>query len=405
MSMNRNKNFFALAASYLFPEVAKRRRDYQATHPDVNVISLGVGNTTEPLPESIARKMADFSIGLSTAEGYSGYGADYGDMDLRDLVAKTFYNKTALKGAEAIAGDEIFISDGAKCDIARLQTLFGGDVNVAVQDPSYPVYVDGSIIAGAGERIQYLPSTAENRFFPDPKAIKPNSLIYICSPNNPTGATATKEQLSNLVDHANKNKSIIIFDAAYSGFIRDESLPKSIFEIPGARTCAIEVQSLSKPAGFTGVRLGWSVVPKDLTYSTGESVNKDWARVQTTLFNCASNIAQRGGVAALTDEGLAAMKSIIDYYLYNGEMIKKALSGNNWKDLIDKIFYTGNSPYLWVHFRTLKSWDAFDLLLNRYNIVTTPGRGFGPCGEGYLRFSSFGHRADIEQACERLSKE
>lgn len=395
--MKRNKNFFELADNYLFQEVARRKREYQAANPTATVISLGVGNTTEPLPACIASAMARYSKGLSTVEGYSGYGDDCGNMKLRTAIAKTFYSD--------IDATEVFISDGAKCDIARLQSLFGGDVAVAVQDPSYPVYVDGSIIMGAKNNITYMSCTADNDFFPNVCGVKDGSLIYICSPNNPTGSVATKAQLKTLVDYANKHGCIIIFDAAYSMFIRDETLPKTIYEVAGAKSCAIEVNSFSKPAGFTGVRLGWSVVPKGLVYDCSSSVNADWVRVQTTLFNCASNIAQAGGLAALTDEGLSEMKGVIDYYLENAALIQKALNSSMWRDKIERVYYTGNSPYLWVRFKTLKSWEAFDLLLKEYNIVTTPGSGFGYCGEYYLRFSAFGHRADIDAACKRLSHE
>lgn len=393
--MKRNENFNKLAGSYLFPEVAKRKKEYEAAHPDQKVISLGVGNTTEPLPLCIAQAMSDYSKNLATVENYMGYGADFGDCKLREAIAKTFYSD--------VSADEVFISDGAKCDIARIQTLFGGDVNIAVQDPSYPVYVDGSVIMGAKNNITYMPCTAENNFFPDVTLAPSESVIYICSPNNPTGSTATKSDLAKLVDYANKNGCIIIFDAAYNQFIRDDALPKTIYEIPGSRKCAIEVNSFSKPAGFTGVRLGWSVVPKDLKFSDGTSVIKDWQRVQTTLFNGASIIAQAGGLNALTAEGLTAMKSVIDYYLENARLIQDALNGPAWTNIIEKVYYTGNSPYLWVKFSTLKSWEAFDLLLNKCNIVTTPGGGFGPSGESYLRFSAFGHRCNIIEACKRLT--
>lgn len=402
--INRNECFSNLTAGYLFPEVARRRREYAVKNPSADIISLGIGNTTEPLPKFIAKAMADYALSLATAEGYSGYGDDYGNEKLREKIAHTFYNN--------IEANEVFVSDGAKCDIARLQTLFGRNVHIAVQDPSYPVYVDGSVIIGAAgknngdsyENITYMPCTPENNFFPDLKVVPKNSLIYFCSPNNPTGVASTKAELKKLVDFANENGCIIIFDAAYSEFIRDASLPKSIFEIDGAKTCAIEVQSFSKPAGFTGVRLGWSVVPEDLKFSDGTSVNKDWKRVHTTLFNCASNISQMGGLACLEKEGLSAMKSVIDYYLENVKMIGDALRSENFKKNGIEVFSTGNSPYLWVRFPNLKSWDAFDLLLEKCNIVTTPGVGFGPSGENFLRFSAFAHKKDVEKACERLRK-
>lgn len=401
--IRRNTGFSNLTAGYLFPEIAKRRREYAASHPDAKIISLGVGNTTEPLTPHITSALAKYASALGTPEGYSGYGDEQGNTALREKIARVFYGGK-------IAPEEVFISDGAKCDIARIQTLFGRDVNVAVQDPAYPVYVDGSVVAGAAgantgsgyEGITYMNCTPENNFFPDLTKIQKDSLIYFCSPNNPTGAVATREQLKTLVDFANANGCIIIFDAAYFCFIRDEKLPKSIFEIEGAKTCAIEVNSFSKPAGFTGVRLGWSVVPNELKYADGSSVRADWNRVMTTLFNGASNIAQAGGLAALDDEGLAEMKSLVDYYLENARIIKSALTTEKFKSAGVEVYSDGNAPYLWVRFPNRKSWDVFDQILDQCRIVTTPGSGFGPAGESFIRFSAFGHRADVEEACRRL---
>lgn len=318
--IKRNEGFANLTAGYLFPEVAKRRREYQTKHPEAKIISLGIGNTTEPLTPHITKAMVDYAQRLATKEGYSGYGDEQGLTSLREKIASVFY-------PNMVKPDEVFISDGAKCDIARLQCLFGRKTPIAVQDPAYPVYVDGSVITAAAGRtkndgsgykgVTYLPCTAENHFFPSLNKIKKNSLIYFCSPNNPTGATATKEELKSLVDFANKNGCIIIYDAAYFAFIRNENLPKTIFEIEGARTCAIEVNSFSKPAGFTGVRLGWTVVPAELAFSDGTPVKQDWNRVMTTLFNGASNIAQHGALAALDNEGILEMKSLVDYFVFN----------------------------------------------------------------------------------------
>ena len=398
--IQRNPGFANLTASYLFPEVARRKNEYSKAHPDAKVISLGVGNTTEPLTPHIAKAMSDYALALGTAQGYSGYGDDFGSADLREKIAKEFYPN------ENITADEVFISDGAKCDIARVQTLFGHEVNLAVQDPSYPVYVDGSVIIGAAgtndgsgyKGIVYMPCTAENNFFPDLSQVKKNSLIYFCSPNNPTGKVSTKEELSRLVEFALRNECIIIFDAAYSEFITDPNLPKSIFQIEGAKRCAIEVQSLSKPAGFTGVRLGWSVVPNDLKFADGTSINKDWQRLMTTLFNGASNIAQQGALAALDETGRKEMRSVIEYYLENARIIEKTV--RKWENA--EVFFTGNSPYLWVRFAGQKSWDIFDKILDKCRVVTTPGSGFGPAGESFIRISAFGHRADVEEACRRL---
>ena len=402
--IKRNTGFANLTAGYLFPEVARRRREYAASHPEAKIISLGIGNTTEPVSKHIASAMGDYALGLATPEGYSGYGDEQGNSALRQKIAEVFYSGK-------VDASEVFISDGAKCDIARIQTLFGNDVKVAVQDPAYPVYVDGSVVVGAaGENIgsgykgiTYLPCTEENSFFPDLSKIEPDTLIYFCSPNNPTGVTATKEQLKKLVDYANAKGCIIIYDSAYSEFIRDSNLPKSIFEIEGAKTCAIEINSFSKPAGFTGVRLGWSVVPNELKFADGSSVNKDWNRVMTTLFNGASNIAQAGGLAALDEQGLKDMKAQVDYYLANGKKIKETLDGANFKAMGVEAYFTGNGPYVWAKFPGKKSWDVFDAILDKCHIVTTPGSGFGPAGESFIRFSSFGHQADVEEACGRLS--
>lgn len=403
--IKRNTGFKNLTAGYLFPEVARRRREYQEKNKDAKIISLSIGNTTEPLPKFIAKAMADYSMSLSTLEGYSGYGDEQGNSALRAKIAEVWYKGMATP-------DEVFISDGAKCDIARIQTLFGSKVKVAVQDPSYPVYVDGSVIIGAAGKntgkgykgVTYMPCVPENNFFPDLSKIKKNSLIYFCSPNNPTGACATKEDLKKLVDFANANGCIIIYDAAYREFIRDEKLPKTIFEIEGSRTCAIEINSFSKPAGFTGVRLGWSIVPNELKFADGTSVNRDWNRVMTTLFNGASNVAQAGGLACLEPEGLKAMKDVIDYYLVNAKKIEETLKGENFRKIGVEIYSTGNSPYVWAKFPGKKSWDVFDTILDKCHIVTTPGSGFGPSGESFIRFSSFGHHDDVNEACGRLSK-
>lgn len=403
--IKRNTGFKNLTAGYLFPEVARRRREYQEKNKDAKIISLSIGNTTEPLPKFIAKAMADYSMSLSTLEGYSGYGDEQGNSALRAKIAEVWYKGMATP-------DEVFISDGAKCDIARIQTLFGSKVKVAVQDPSYPVYVDGSVIVGAAGKntgkgykgVTYMPCVPENNFFPELSKIKKNSLIYFCSPNNPTGACATKEDLKKLVDFANANGCIIIYDAAYREFIRDEKLPKTIFEIEGSRTCAIEINSFSKPAGFTGVRLGWSIVPNELKFADGTSVNRDWNRVMTTLFNGASNVAQAGGLACLEPEGLKAMKDVIDYYLVNAKKIEETLKGENFRKIGVEIYSTGNSPYVWAKFPGKKSWDVFDTILDKCHIVTTPGSGFGPSGESFIRFSSFGHQDDVNEACGRLSK-
>ncbi|MDR3336696.1 MAG: LL-diaminopimelate aminotransferase [Treponema sp.] len=397
--IQRNKCIENIKAAYLFPEIAKRRREYAAAHPEAKIISLGVGNTTEAILPHIDQGLTEGAKRLGTAEGYSGY-TDEGFEELRKKISEVFYT-----GSFTV--DEVFISDGAKCDIGRLQLLFGAKTEVAVQDPSYPVYVDGSVLAGAAggwsgtgyQGITYLPCTAENGYFPDLDGLPKNALFYFCSPNNPTGATANREQLAALVKAAREKGVLIIFDAAYAEYIRDPVLPKSIFEIDGARTCAIEVNSFSKPAGFTGVRLGWTIVPRDLKYASGESVNADWARVCGTIFNGASNIAQWGALAALDAQGLKEMKELCDFYLGNAALIRGAL-----RKLGIDCAGGDNSPYIWARFPGRDSWDVFAEILEKCQVVTTPGAGFGPAGQGFIRFSAFGHRQDVEEACARLAK-
>jgi LL-diaminopimelate aminotransferase len=278
---------------------------------------------------------------------------------------------------------------------------------VAVQDPSYPVYVDGSVLIGAAggwagtgyEGITYLPCTAENGYFPDLAALPRDGLFYFCSPNNPTGATASRAQRASRGAAARAQGTLSIFDAAYAEYIRDPELPKTIFEIEGAKTCAIEVNSFSKPAGFTGVRLGWTIVPKELVYGGGEGINADWNRVCGTIFNGASNIAQYGGLAALDEEGLKEIRELSDFYLENAKLIRSVL-----QSLGISCIGGDNSPYIWARFPGRDSWDVFNEILEKCRVVTTPGSGFGPAGQSFIRFSAFGHRADVEEACGRLDR-
>jgi LL-diaminopimelate aminotransferase len=395
--MKPNPCLTNISPGYLFPEIAKRRTAYQAAHPDVKVISLGVGNTTEPLFPTIAEGLVKEAQALATLAGYSGY-QDEGMEALRQGISDTFYG-----GKFSI--NEVFISDGSKCDVGRLQLLFGKDAPVAVQDPAYPVYVDGSVLIGAAgphdgtgyAGITYLPCTPENDFFPDLTKVADGSLLYICSPNNPTGYVMNRAQLEALVAFARAHACIILFDAAYAEFIRDESLPKTIYAVEGAETCAIEINSFSKPAGFTGVRLGWTIVPVGLTYEDGSSVNKAWDRVMATIFNGASNIAQAGGLAALTEQGKKEIRALTDYYLENARLIKKTLEAKGIHTIGGQ-----NSPYIWAQFPGQTSWDVFDKVLETCHIVTTPGSGFGPAGESFVRFSAFGHHEDVQEACARL---
>lgn len=401
-AVSRNANMAKLQAGYLFPEIARRRTAHLLKYPDAKVISLGIGDTTEPIPEVITSAMAKRSHALSTLEGYSGYGAEQGEKSVRTLIGKTFY------GDLGIEEDDIFVSDGAKCDITRLQLVFGSNVSMAVQDPSYPAYVDSSVILGQTGlyqkdvekygNIEYMRCTPENGFFPDLSKVSRTDIIFFCSPNNPTGSSATREQLTQLVQFAKKNGSIIVYDSAYAMYISDDN-PKSIFEIPGAKEVAIETSSFSKYAGFTGVRLGWTVVPKELLFSDGFPVAKDFNRIVCTCFNGASNIAQAGGLACLSPEGLEAMRGVIGFYKENTSIIM-----DTFNSLGFNVYGGKNAPYVWVHFPGRSSWDVFAEILEKTHVVTTPGSGFGPGGEGFIRVSAFGHRENVLEACRRFKQ-
>ncbi|KAJ8510336.1 hypothetical protein OPV22_000770 [Ensete ventricosum] len=400
--VTRNANMAKLQAGYLFPEIARRRTTHLSKYPDAQVISLGIGDTTEPIPDVITSAMAMRANSLSTVEGYSGYGAEQGDKKLRAAIASTYYKDLAIEETD------IFVSDGAKCDISRLQVLFGSEVKMAVQDPSYPAYVDSSVIVGQTGlfqkdiekygNIEYMRCAPENGFFPDLSTISHVDIIFFCSPNNPTGSAATRDQLIHLVQFAKDNGSIIVFDSAYSMYISDDS-PRSIYEIPGAKEVAIETSSFSKFAGFTGVRLGWTVVPKELLFSDGFPVAKDFNRIVCTCFNGASNIAQAGGLACLSPEGLKAMDETIKFYKENTEIIV-----DTFKSLGFDVYGGRNAPYVWVHFPGRSSWDVFAEILEKAHVVTTPGSGFGPAGEGFVRVSAFGHRANIKEAAKRIKQ-
>ncbi|OWM64757.1 hypothetical protein CDL15_Pgr028474 [Punica granatum] len=400
--VSRNANIAKLQAGYLFPEVARRRNAHLAKYPDAKVISLGIGDTTEPIPEVITSAMSKRSYGLSTLEGYSGYGAEQGERPLRAAIASTFYKDLGIEE------DDIFVSDGAKCDISRLQIVFGSDVTMAVQDPSYPAYVDSSVIMGqTGQyqkdvqkyaNIEYMKCTPENGFFPDLSTVARTDIIFFCSPNNPTGAAATREQLTRLVRFAKDNGSIIVYDSAYAMYMSNDN-PRSIFEIPGAKEVAIETASFSKYAGFTGVRLGWTVVPKQLLFSDGSPIAKDFNRIVCTCFNGASNISQAGGLACLSPEGFKAMQEVIGFYKQNTEIIMETFNSLGFK-----VYGGTNAPYVWVHFPGRSSWDVFAEILEKTHVVTTPGSGFGPGGEGFIRVSAFGHRENVLEACRRFKQ-
>lgn len=397
----RNANFAKLQAGYLFPEIGRRRNAYLADNPSAEIISLGVGDTTLPLTPYISKAMSDYAAGLGTVDGYSGYGPEQGGAALREKISAKMYNSM-------IAPDEIFVSDGAKCDITRVQQVFGPNVSVAVQDPSYPAYVDVSVMQGQtglmdpalGQYtgIEYMSCIPTNGFFPDLTTVKRTDIIFFCSPNNPTGAVATHEQLAQLVSFAKQNGSIIVYDAAYAAFINDPSLPKSIFEIDGAREVAIEVNSYSKYAGFTGVRLGWTVVPKELVFADGSQVRADFNRVMGTCFNGASNISQAGALACLDPEGQTEIAGLISYYLENATLLRDTMLKLGFE-----VHGGSNAPYIWIGMPGKKSWDVFEDILNNAQVVTIPGVGFGPKGEGFLRLSAFAPREACIEACKRLS--
>jgi LL-diaminopimelate aminotransferase len=399
-----NKNFRKLSAGYLFPEINRRVSHFQLANPGVKVHRLGIGNTTEPLSPAIIGGLRDGVERLAITETYTGYGDEQGEKELRNSLAR-FYSKRGVTLGE----DDFFISDGAKPDSGNIQAIFDEDSLVAFQDPAYPVYVDSNVIAGRSGAFNssrgdyagfvYMACNSENGFIPDPPREKVD-LIYLCSPNNPTGAVATHNELQKFVTYALESKAVIIFDASYSEYISDPGLPRSIYEIEGAKECAIEINSFSKFAGFTGVRLGWSIVPETLAAEDSEpgELHRFWLRRQTTFFNGASNIAQRGGLAVLSEAGLRECSELIGFYMENARLIREGL-----EDIGLTVFGGTNAPYLWVKAPgSLSSWSFFDKLLHEAHVVGTPGSGFGPSGEGYFRLSAFGHRSDIEAAVESI---
>ncbi len=393
--MQRNHNFSKLSERYLFLETKRRAELYLEKHSCAKLISLSVGNTSEPLPQEIAKALSKAAEQLGTLSGYIGYGPEQGIPPLREAIAKMLYDH---QGGYCVKGCDIFVSDGAKCDIGRLQLLFGSKVSAIIQNPGYPVYTDGSKLQGVDEIIS-VACIPENQFCPDWNGVKRGDLIYWCSPNNPTGAVSTHKQLRQLVDFAKKNRSIIIFDAAYAGYIKDKSLPRTIYEIEGAEEVALELNSFSKLAGFTGVRLGWTVVPSTLKYDDGSLVRDDWLRLMTTVFNGASNIAQLGALSILTEEGMQSISRIIDIYMNNAKLIKETLVQKGYE-----VYGGDNAPYLWVKLHQMSSWEAFDLFLEKAHLITTPGIGFGQCGEGFLRLSAFNHKSTNEEAVLRLKR-
>lgn len=399
-----NIHYRKLSAGYLFPEIGRRLKEFQQENPQARVHRLGIGNTTEPLTRTIVAGLQDAVDRLADAETYTGYGDEQGEEELREALAR-FYRKRGV----TLDKDEFFISDGAKPDAGNIQSIFSTDNLVAFQDPAYPVYVDSNVIAGRSGSFKsgagnysgfvYMVCNSENGFIPEPPKQKVD-LLYLCSPNNPTGAVATHKELQKFVDYARDKKAVLIFDAAYAEFISDSALPRSIYEVDGAKECAIEINSFSKSAGFTGVRLGWAIVPRDLVCEDSEpaELHRLWLRRQTTFFNGASNIAQRGGLAVLSESGQKECVSLIRYYMKNAAIIREGLIKAGLT-----VYGGVNAPYLWLEApQGLSSWDFFDKLLHEAQVVGTPGSGFGPSGEGYFRLSAFGHRENVEEAVKSI---
>jgi LL-diaminopimelate aminotransferase len=404
-----NENFLKLQAGYLFPEIGKRRRAFAAAHPEAKIISMGIGDVTQPLAPAVIEAMHKAVDEMGKKESFHGYDdGGIGYAFLREAISKNDYKARGV----SIDIDEIFISDGAKSDTANIQELFGVDNIIMVADPVYPVYVDTNVMAGrtgpvAGQgmylKIIYRPATEENGFVPEPPKERAD-LIYLCFPNNPTGAVATKEQLKKWVDYAKENRSVILFDAAYEAYISEQEYPHSIYEVEGAKEVAIEFRSFSKTAGFTGVRCAFTVVPKELRSYTkaGQSValNPLWNRRMCTKFNGVSYVTQAGAAATYTPDGKKQVRSVIELYMNNAKMIREKLA-----ELGYKVYGGVNAPYIWVKTPGgVGSWEFFDLILNKANVVTTPGAGFGPAGEGYVRLTAFGEPANVKEALERIAR-
>lgn len=397
-----NTNFQKLPGSYLFSTIGKKVAEFSAANPDKDIIRLGIGDVTQPICPAIIDAMHKAVDEMADKATFKGYAPDLGYDFLRSTIAENDYKS---RGCD-INADEIFVSDGAKSDSADIQELFALDTTIAVCDPVYPVYVDSNVMAGRcgtynadlqkWSDIIYMPTTAENNFVPEFPEKTPD-IIYLCLPNNPTGTTLTKSQLQQWVDYANKNGCLIIFDAAYEAYISEADVPHSIYECEGARTCAIEIRSFSKNAGFTGVRLGFTVVPKDLVCD-GVSLNSMWARRHGTKFNGAPYIIQRAGEAVYSAEGKSQLKEQVGYYMKNAKTIYDGLKSAGFD-----VYGGVNAPYIWLKTPDkMTSWDFFDYLLNNANVVGTPGSGFGPSGEGYFRLTAFGTYENTVKALDRI---
>ncbi len=402
-----NENYLKLKAGYLFPEIGRRVAEFQKNNPSAKVIKMGIGDVTLPLVPTVVKAFHEGVEEMSKSETFKGYGPEQGYAFLREAIAENEYKANGVN----IDADEIFVSDGSKCDTGNILEIFGTENKIAVQDPVYPVYVDTSVMGGrTGEALGngyydglvYMPCNEENGFSPAIPEEKVD-IIFLCYPNNPTGTTATREELTKWVEYANANGSIILFDAAYEAFITEADVPRSIFEIEGARTCAIEFRSYSKKAGFTGTRCGFVVIPKELTAKSENGEDKSmhalWSRRHSTKFNGTSYPVQKAAAAIYTEEGKKEVQDIIDYYMENAKIMRESLTEMGFK-----VFGGVNAPYVWIKLEGTLSWDLFDKFLNEAHIVGTPGSGFGPSGEGYFRFSAFASRENVLEAMERIKK-
>lgn len=399
-----NENYLKLPGSYLFSTVGRKEREYKAAHPDKKVIKLSIGDVTQPLVPSIIEALHGAVDEMGKAETFRGYAPDLGYEFLRSAIASGDYR---ARGVD-IDIDEIFISDGAKCDSGNIQEILGLDNKIAVGDPVYPVYVDSNVMAGRTgtydadtgmwSNVIYMPCLEENGFAPELPKETPD-IIYLCFPNNPTGATVTKDELQKWVDYANEKKALIIYDAAYEAYISESNVPHTVYECDGAKTCAIELRSFSKNAGFTGVRLGFTVIPKELKCG-GVSLNALWARRHGTKYNGAPYIIQRAGEAVYSEAGKQELKKQVAYYMNNAKVIKEGLAQAGFS-----VSGGVNAPYIWLKtVNGMNSWEFFDYVLENANVVGTPGSGFGPSGEGYFRLTAFGSYENTVEAIERMKK-
>ena len=404
-----NDNYLKLPGSYLFAEIARRVAAFKEAHPEADIIRLGIGDVTQPLPPACIEAMHKAVDELASADTFRGYGPEQGYSFLTDAIIEHNYKARGIE----IESDEIFISDGSKSDCGNIQEIFGTDNHVAITDPVYPVYLDTNVMAGRTgtlqedghfEGVTYLPCDASNDFAPAlPK--ERVDMIYLCCPNNPTGTTLSRTELKKWVDYARENEAVILFDAAYAAYITEDDVPRSIYEIEGAKDVAIEFRSFSKTAGFTGTRCGYTIIPKTVKGHAADGslveFNKLWNRRHTTKFNGTAYIVQRGAAAIYTEEGQKQVKETIAYYMENARIIREGLQAAGIKA------YGGvNAPYIWLKTPdNMPSWDFFDKLLTEVHIVGTPGAGFGPCGEGYFRLTAFGNRENTVRAVERIKNQ